>query len=245
MERVVVRASVVLLLAAGCFSDPKLPACNAGFTSTMLACDDFDRTVGSGWGSADVGGTWQVYPANSLLSVGSGHGNVALATTEAGTLLELDTAPSLDVETRAIVSFDQLPTTGSYAAAVGVRLPPNGGPYYHLIIAVSPGGSSLPTIQVVPAAGLSTTLATAPSPITVSANAGVELSLVATGASPTTLCGKVWLEGTSEPSKCTMKAQDPTEALQGSGISILSTNDLGGAAPTVSFSTFRYLQTGP
>jgi hypothetical protein len=239
MERLVVRASLVLLVVAACLGDPNVPP---------LGSDDFDRTVANNstsWGNADVGGPWSVdNPNASTVSVGSGHGNVTLATTLAAASFHLPTAMARDTETRVIVSFDPLPTTGNYTAYVNVRLVQETGSYYWLQVTVSPGGSIDATIQAV--VGLTgTPIGAATPPITVSAGSGLELSLVATGTSPTTLCGKVWLEGTVEPSACTVPGQDNTAALQVPGLSFLTAIDNGGELPTVSFSTFRYLQVGP
>jgi hypothetical protein len=206
----------------------------------VLGCDDFDRTVAHGWGSADVGGAWGVFnPQNSAVSVGSGHGSLAVANTMAGTIFHLDTATALDAETHAIVGFDRVPTTGAYYATVELRWVD--GNDYVLVLQVLPEGAIHAYIN----GPGPTTLANGTSSITVRPNAGVELSLVATGASPTMLCGKVWLEGTSEPSECTVQAQDSTPALQAPGLSFLNMTDDGGEAPTVSFSAFRYLRTGP
>jgi hypothetical protein len=244
MERVPVRLSLVLLFA-GCLADPKRPSCmddgrssDPAFTAAVLGCDDFERRVTSGWGSADVGGGWSVTSSN-VASVSSGHGKIALATTMTGAQSYLGTVPpALDVETRAIVTFDRLPMTGNYDAYVGVRSFSQGGAGY--VLNLDAGGSLLPFISVD-----GNRLVTATSPITVSANVGVELSLVATGASPTTLCGKVWLEGTSEPSVCTVFVLSDNTGAQVSGTTHLGTDSNGSTAPNVSFSSFRYLQLEP
>jgi hypothetical protein len=214
------------------------------FAAVLLGSDDFGRTLASGWGTADLGGTWSVYnPNNAALSVGSGHGKVAFSTTLADADFHLVTATALDGETRAIVSFDRVPTTGSYSGIVSIRWVTNGNDYrFHVDVLV--GGSVQPFLEVGNASGY-TNIATGTSTITVTANAGVELSVTATGASPTTLCGKVWLAGSAEPSACTASVQDSTPNLQLPGLSFLITQVNGTAAPTVSFSTFRYLRIGP
>jgi hypothetical protein len=217
---------------------------DAAFTPVLLGSDDFGRTLASGWGNADLGGVWYVFnPQNNALSVGSGHGNVAMAATIAYPDFHVVTATALDAQTRAIVSFDRVPTTGSYAAMVSVRWVASGTDY-RLHVDVLPGGSIDVFIERGNGTG-ETTLANGTSAITVTPGTGVELSLVATGVSPTTLCGKLWLEGSAEPSACTVSVQDSTAALQVPGLSYLTTNVSGSAAPTLSFSTFRYLRIGP
>jgi hypothetical protein len=70
------------------------------------------------------------------------------------------------------------------------------------------------------------------------------MSLVATGASPTTSCGKLWLAGSVEPTGCTITTQDSTAALQVPGISYVVADDTNGEASTASIGAFRYLRVG-
>jgi hypothetical protein len=149
---------------------------------------------------------------------------------------------ALDAESRVIVSFNQVPATGSYTAALSVRWVMDGTDY-RLHVNVLAGGS----VDVLIERGSSATydtLAAGTSTIAVTPNAGLALALQATGASPTTLCGKLWLASMAEPSACTVSVQDSTSQLQVPGISYLVTFDTGAATPTVSFATFRYLRTG-
>ena len=212
--------------------------------SVVLASDDYARTVASGWGNADVGGTWEVYnPDNSTVDVGSGHGNVAMTSTTGYVDAHVMSGSAVDAETRVIVSFDQVPTTASYIAAVSVRFVAVGTDY-RLQLDVFAGGSAEVHLER-GSAGTYTALDNPTSSPTVTPNAGVALSVRATASSPTTLCGKAWLATTAEPSACTVTVTDSTSELQTSGTSYLITYDNGDAPPTVSFSTFRYLQVGP
>jgi hypothetical protein len=90
-----------------------------------------------------------------------------------------------------------------------------------------------------------TDIADGTSPIIANAFTGLALSLRATGATPTTLCGKLWLAGSAEPSTCTVSTQDSTPQLQMPGLSYLDTYDTNDTPPTISFATFRYLRVGP
>ena len=213
-------------------------------TDVVLVSDDFGRSVGSAWGNADIGGAWDVFIRNSsaTVSVGSGHGNATLTTAVGYADFHVVSATALDTETRAIVSFDQLPTTGFYTAAVSARWVADGIDY-RLHVDVSAGGALDVLVESGSAAGYAT-IQTAMTPIVATAGAGLAMSLVALGATPTTLCGKLWLSDTSEPSACTITAQDSTAALQVPGISYLIAYDTNGAPPTVSFATFRYLRVG-
>jgi hypothetical protein len=212
--------------------------------SIVIASDDFARTVANGWGNADVGGAWSVFnPNNCTVSVGSGHGIVAMSTTTAHFDSHVYNATALDAETSAIVSFDRVPTTASYSTDVNLRWVANGTDY-RLHLAVQAGGSA--DVYILRGSGgVLVQLGSATPIAAVTPNVGVALSLRATGASPTTLCGKAWPASSAEPSACMVSASDSAAYLQVPGLSYLDVDDVGDTPPTVSFSTFRYLQVGP
>jgi len=210
----------------------------------VLVSDDFGRSIASGWGSADIGGAWDVFnPENGSVSVGAGHGTVALSTTTAYADFHVPSTTALDVETSVIASFDPIPTTGSYTATISVRWVANGTDY-RLHVDVLANGSADVYIDRATGSGY-TDIADGTSTIVATAGAGLALSVRATGASPTTLCGKLWLAGSAEPSTCTVSTQDSTPALQVPGLSYIDTYDTNDVPPTISFSTFRYLRVGP
>ena len=212
-------------------------------TDVVLVSDDFARSISGAWGSADIGGAWDVFTRDgATVSVGSGYGNAALATTTGYADFHVVSATALDTDTRAIVSFDQLPTTGFYTAAVSARWVADGIDY-RLHIDVQAGGEIDVLVESGSAAGY-TTIQTAMTPIVATAGTGLAMSLTTIGATPTALCGKLWLSDTTEPSDCTITAQDGDAALQVPGLSYLITYDTNGAPPTVSFATFRYLRVG-
>jgi len=213
------------------------------FPAVVIVSDDFDRSVGSGWGSADIGGVWFVFnPDASAVSVAPGKGSVAIAGTSGYADFHVTSTTALDTETSAIVSFDRLPATASYTATLSARWVADGTDYrFH--VDVLAGGALDVFLESGSGSGY-VTLQTGSTTTTLAAGDGLALALDAIGASPTMLCGKLWLAGSPEPSACTVTVQDSAPALQVPGISYLVTYDSGDPPPTVSFATFRYLRIG-
>jgi hypothetical protein len=209
-----------------------------------IVSDDFGRSVANDWGTADVGGDWYAYnPNSSGVNVSSGHGSVVLSSTTAYSDFHVMGVTARDTQTSTVVSFDRVPTSGTYTVTVSVRWLNNGSDY-RLHLDVLAGGA----LDVFIERGISSTyvtLANGTPTVMATAGVGLALSLAATGVSPTTLCGKLWLASTAEPSACTITIQDSTPALQAPGISYLVAYDSGGTPPTVSFATFRFLRVGP
>jgi large repetitive protein len=218
------------------------PAADAN-DAVVIVSDDFGRSMAGGWGSADVGGLWLDYnPDNSTIGVGSGRGSVGLTSTTGYADLHVPSTTALDTETRVVVSFDQIPTTGSYTATLSARWVANGTDY-RLHADVLAGGAL--DVYIDRGSGSYVEIAAGNTNLVASADVGVAMSFVATGASPTTFCGKVWLANSSEPTACTVSGQDSTPELQVPGISYVDTYDTDDTPPTVSFATFRFLRVGP
>jgi len=216
---------------------------NDASQAVVIVSDDFERELGSGWGSADVGGAWNIYnPENSKVGVDAGHGAIGLSTTTAYVDCHVMSATALDTETSVNVGIDSVPAIGAVTATVSARWVADGTDY-RLHLDVLAGGSADIFVER-GSAGDYVDLADGIAPVTVGANRNVALSLVATGASPTTLCGKLWLAGSAEPSACTVTVQDGTPALQVPGISYLVAYDSGDPPPSVWFATFRFLRVG-
>lgn len=211
--------------------------------AVVIVSDDFGRSIASDWGSADIGGAWLVFnPDGSTMSVGAGHGEVAMTSATGYADCHVASTTALDTETRVVAAFAQLPATGSYTATVSARWIANGTDY-RLHLDVLAGGSAATYIDEA-AGGPYVDIQDGTVPFTVTAGSGVAMSLVATGASPTTLCGKVWPANAAEPSACMVSVQDSTPELQVPGISYLDTYDTNDTPPTFSFSTFRFLRVG-
>jgi PKD repeat protein len=186
---------------------------------TVLGSDDFTRTLATGWGVADQGGTWTVKGSASVASVTGGKGLVRMAA-GAGTGLFLSAVDSSDTDAQLSLSLDKVPTGGSTGsgqslwvrrvATAGdyratVRFLPNAGVRVGLYSANTSGVQTALTTEV-PVPGLSYTAGTA-----------LAVRAQATGTSPTTVRAKVWKRGDPEPAGWTVSTADATPGLQQSG----------------------------
>ncbi|WP_347756837.1 PKD domain-containing protein [Agrococcus sp. ProA11] len=174
----------------------------------VLAADGFARTVGSGWGTADVGGAWTVSAGTSSpLSVADGAGRMTLI-------------PS---QTR----FASLASVSTTEAVVEVRLrsevASSGGAAHTTLIGRQVGGSSYGlNVRFEPGGQLRVYLLrdnTALGAYTGTWTPGEDLTarLSVTGTSPTQLAAKIWPTGGTEPADWQLVATDSAGALQSAG----------------------------
>jgi hypothetical protein len=211
--------------------------------SVTLVSDDFGRTLGSGWGNADVGGAWSFYSATGCTAnVSSGYGTMTMTGSGSYEDMHVPATAALDTETRVTARVSQLPASGQYQVGVRERYVLGTG-NYTVEADVLAGGAV--NVRLSSNNGAVTTLATATLGSSVAPNTDFTVSLVATGASPTTLCGRVWLSSSTEPTACTVTKMDSMPMYQVPGISAVFMGDIDSTTPTVSFSTFRFLRIGP
>ncbi|GII99195.1 PKD domain-containing protein [Sediminihabitans luteus] len=209
-------------------------AATAPPAANVLALDDFDRTLTSSWGTAQVGGSWTVLGGAPAFSVGGGSGVMALAptwtrearlaavTTNAAVV---DTSFSSDVASQGgTVSVNLVGRqVGSDNYALRVRLEPDGKVRLYLL-----RGQTLLASQLLPDNYATGTVLNA--------------RLSVAGTSPTTLAAKVWAQGTTEPASWQTSASDVTAALQANGTtSLLVAVSSASTNPTtrIAFDTFR------
>ena len=172
----------------------------------ILASDDFNRTVTSGWGTAVMGGAWtSTLNANYVVNNGSGALVLAAGSTRRALLNSVSVR---DVELQSQISSDKPPLAGMVVAGlvgrqVGadfylgrVRLLPNGVVGLQIL-----HGSTLLADMTI--AGLSYT----PGDL-------LNLKVRFTGATPTTIQAKLWAANATEPATWQLTATDSTAALQ-------------------------------
>jgi PKD repeat protein len=177
---------------------------------TVLAADAFERVSASGWGSADTGGTWATATGtNYVVNSGSAAAIHGAGTTRRSLLSGVSTLSS-DVTVQ--VSLDKASTGGGVSVgAVGRQI---GADFYQgRIRFISDGTVGLQLLS-----GSSTVLATtAISGLSYSPGATLVLRVQVFGTSPTTLRGKVWALGSTEPAAWQLTTTDATVALQAAG----------------------------
>ena len=186
---------------------------------TPFATDAFGRTVASGLGAADTGGTWTLAGSATNFSVGGGTGNLRMSGAGTGVSAFLP-GTSTDTEVRVSVGIDKPATGGGlYLSAIGrrvgtadyrgrVRILANG--QVQAFITRNVGGE----VNIV-----STTVAG----LTFNSGDRLNIEFQVTGTSPTTLRLKVWKVGTTEPTAWTLTTTDSTASLQsGGGIGLVT-----------------------
>jgi PKD repeat protein len=179
---------------------------------TALAKDDFERTVTTGWGTADVGGTWST-AAGSSVSGGVGRMSLMNGQTRATTLS--GTLPS-NTDAQVSVSIDKVANGGGAHVNIAPRKTAAGE--YRAKLRFSATG--VVNVGVARLVGTTETLV-ANRVLTgythvAGATLDVRVRTVSTGAS-TTLQVKVWPNGQPEPAEWYVTATDSDPGLQGTG----------------------------
>ncbi|MET0965599.1 MAG: PKD domain-containing protein [Nakamurella sp.] len=188
----------------------------AGPAGTPFVVDSFARTMLTGWGTADAGGSW-VVNAPATASVGGGVGSLKISAGQTLTTM-LPTVSSSDSDFRTTFSVDKLPTSsGIYLGLIGRRAGPN-LEYGARVMVRSDGQLGLLLTSL---AGSATTVILKPQVIVPgvgTANAApVKVRLQVTGRSPTTIRAKLWPAAGVEPTTWQLSTTDSYAALQAAG----------------------------
>ncbi|MGV9194813.1 PKD domain-containing protein [Microbacterium sp. MC2] len=179
---------------------------------SFVARDDFQRTVGSGWGTAVTGGDWS---ATAGLSVADGAGllTVGRSQTRRGVLAGVSAE---NVDARLTFSTDKVADGGGLHFNYAVRRSLTDE--YRAKLRISAAGVVAVGIAKI-VDGTETLIANrnlSGYTHTADAKLQVRFQAVTEGAS-TTLRVKVWADGTEEPSSWWATASDATSSLQGPG----------------------------
>ena len=179
---------------------------------TQLAADSFTRTVGSGFGTADVGGAWSV--SNPSWTSVDGAAGVITLTAGNGPSAYLSGVSATDVDASIDVVTDKqgtgggdLPVAGG-AAGRDQRLPPQGPHARH-----RPHALPRPHRRRRETALVSQALPA----LVLQPGQTLHLRVRVTGTGTTTLQGKAWIDAQAEPSTWSISTTDATAALQAPG----------------------------
>ncbi len=178
----------------------------------FIAKDDFERTVATGWGTAVTGGPWGT---TTGFSVADGVGKATLNAGQTRTNL-LTTVSAQDVDARLLFSSDVLANGGGLHMNYLVHKSTAGD--YRLKLRISSAG--VVTVSLAKVVGTTETLIVNRTLSGYTHAAGGKLQLriqaVTTGGS-TALKGKVWVDGTTEPTDWFVTTTDAQAELQGAG----------------------------
>ncbi len=185
-----------------------------------VALDTFSRSTASGWGTADLGGAYTLQGTAADFTTASGRGNMTIHTAASGHAATLLGTSVLNTDEVVDTGTSLAPAGGtwgqvSYLTArrtaanteyrLRLRFPPTGGVKLSIVKVVG----NTTEVQIgneVTVAGLSYT-----------ANQAYTIRFRVTGTNPTTLAGKVWLAGTTEPASFNLTVTDTTAQLQAAG----------------------------
>ncbi|MFL5628882.1 MAG: hypothetical protein ACJ788_25140 [Ktedonobacteraceae bacterium] len=174
------------------------PTPTPGGTPGTAAADSFQRTVTSGWGSANTGGWWTLVGSPWSWSVSPGAGNVTVGANNQ----ELGYLSNFTIQNVDIVEKVVLPrcsgSTNCDAYVIG-RYSPAYSPTYYRVGVVQGSGRAHIFIraQRSDGANLGSDLDTG---IAATDGAVVRLRVQFQGINPTAVRARAWLDGTAEPS---------------------------------------------
>ncbi len=176
--------------------------------TNVIATDGFERNLGVGWGSSDVGGPWMLTGSASRFSTSGGAGNISLVTGQTFQAL-LPSVSSTSARVTAEFSVDKV-ADAQYIAVVGRQV-----------------GSSQYILRLRPESGGVLRLYVLRDGNPIGANVLTDVALVAgqkytasfevAGTSPTNLRAKVWKSSESEPAAWQITRTDTTAANQAPG----------------------------
>lgn len=180
-----------------------------------LAADAFSRTVSSGWGTADNGGSWTIATGPSRFSVADGKGKVTISSAGAGYTAMLNSVSTTVTDMSFDMSVDKAATGGGlYVTAIG-RNVAGVGNYGAKVRVLNTGEVQLVLIKTLN--GVETALGSQTVPgLTFAAGGTLRVRLQVTGTGSTSLKLKTW-SGASEPANWNVSSTDTTGGLQAAG----------------------------
>jgi hypothetical protein len=184
---------------------------------TTVASDAFGRTVASGWGTADLGGTWTPKSGVASFSVGAGVGSISVGAGVTRQIV-LSGVSSTGTDTTVTFSSRNAPTGGGiYGTVIGREVAAGGG--YRATVLLRANGTAFLSVVKRTAAGADTNVVPGvniPGTFT-PAGGKVNVRLVVSGSGPTTLKAKVWFGAAAEPAAWAISTTDATVDYQAAG----------------------------
>lgn len=174
----------------------------------VLASDTFERTVGSGWGKADQGGSWTTDGPASAFSVAGGTAQLQVPAGSKlfSNLLGVSSTSSV-VSTQ--FSVDKNPEA-AYVALIGRQV---GSDYYTGRVRLAADRTArLNLLQTLNGVGPTVDL-----PFLIQPSEMYTLKVAVTGTSPTTISAKVWKSSDPEPADWQVSRTNSFAGLQSAG----------------------------
>lgn len=194
-------SSFTLPFALGPASPPPSP----GFR------DSFTRTASSGWGAADIGGTWTPASNAGSFSVDGTNGRIVV---DKGKSRSIRSTSFTSAASAIASTFSISPAPSGSGSYVSVIARSSGTSDYRATVNAAAAGTTLSVRRMLN--GVETSLASFRIGGPVAAGTAIKVKFEATGSAPTTLRAKAWTSG-GEPSGWQVSATDASAALQSAG----------------------------
>lgn len=180
----------------------------------VYASDQFARTLATGLGSADQGGSWTLSGPGSWFSADGSTSKFKMLTAGAGPAAFLNSVSAADIDAQVDLSLDKAPTGGSTTLSLAGRR--SGTSDYRLKVVASPTSTALYLSKTVN--GVETTLKTqVVAGLVLTSGDNLRLRFRISGTGATALSGKLWKVGTQEPAAWSIATTHNEQALQGAG----------------------------
>ena len=188
-----------------------------GGTGSAAAADSFQRTVPSGWGSADTDGWWTVVGSPWSWSVSSGAGSVTVgANNEERAYLSSFTIQDVNIVEKFVLPKCNGSGTNCDAYVLGRYTPAYNPTYYRVGLVQGAGWADIfLRTQRSDGTSLGSDLDTG---LPAADGAVVWLHVEFQGVNPTALRARAWLDGAPEPSTWLLNTTDSTSAEQNAGM---------------------------
>lgn len=212
-------------------------------TGTVVVSDPFDRSVTDGWGTAPVGGLWEVVSGvASDFQVSGSAGNMYLD--GASKSITLDSVNVRDIDILIDFRFSREPVGGGHGIGIRTRFyyNPSDNGYRLRVICNTNLTWSWVLERIVSSAATTITSGTVTG---LAAAVGVvySLRLQTYNASPTTIRGRMWRADSYEPSSWLVNTTDSTAGLQVSGTFNVRARAESGLSETTTYSVDRIVGT--
>jgi hypothetical protein len=211
---------------------------SVAMAATTIASDSFNRTVTSGWGTAEQGGSWTVLDTPANWSVAPGIGSiVAPANTERRAVLSSASAKDVDLLAKVAVPRCSGSSTNCVSYVLG-RVSGGSAPTYYRVGLLQSQARSTVFIRAQRNDGsnVSSDLDTG---IPAADGEVLWIRVEFEGTNPTKVRARAWRDGTTEPGSWLLNATDSTAAEQASGgIGVRARNEDTGASHTFKYESF-------
>ena len=184
--------------------------------ANVLARDTFTRSTSSGWGSADVGGTWAITGTAANYAVSSGTGRMTVPAVGATRSAALSSLSVTDADLLVRFTTDVAASGSGLFLYTEARFQDNANQYRGKVRIGSDGRVFLHASRMVGGtqAGIGSEVVVPG--LTYSPGTQIWVRAQFSGTSPTTIRLRAWT-GATEPTGWTYTATDSTAALQDAG----------------------------